>query len=44
MDTSTTVTSDDLKTNLKEDKEDKVITFLLVPLKVNLIHVCKATV
>ena len=41
MDTSTTVTSDDLK---KEDKEDKVITFLLVPLKVNLIHVCKATV
>ena len=30
MDASTAVTSSDLKTDLKEDKEDKVIMFLLI--------------
>ena len=40
MDTSTTVTSDDLKTDLKEDREDKkdkVIVFFIM-------YICIATV
>ena len=30
MDTMATVTSDDLKTDLKEDKEDKVIIYIQI--------------
>ena len=40
MDTSTAATSDDLKTDIKEDKEDKedkVITFLLI---YTYVHMC----